>query len=81
MKAIEEEIEYARDKYGAFNSTHELAAVLKEEYDEFWDLVKNNKYPEAEDLLPSLMVRELTQIAAIAIRGIRELENDEIKFV
>lgn len=84
MKTIEQEIAYAREKYGAFNSTHELAAVLKEEYDEFWEIVRKRPIWDRDVARRSKateMINELTQIAAIALRGIQELKNNEIKFV
>ena len=78
MDSIIKEAEKARAKYGSFHSTHELYGVLKEEVDEFFDEVRNH-YPQWEK--KQMMILELTQIAAIAYRGIQELENDEIKFV
>ena len=75
--AIKEELESAREKYGPFNSTHEAYAVLQEEVNEFWELVQKNNMVY-KDLL---MVDELKQVAAIAIRIIEELENKEIKWV
>ena len=96
MKAIEKvskEIQTAKEKYGAFNSTHELYGVLAEELDEFWDEVKmpnadkdlfrNDPDYISEDLATKKanMINELTQIAAIALRGIDELQHNEIKWV
>ena len=43
MKTIEKvamEIQTSRDKYGPFNSTHEVYGVLVEEVQEFMDEVK-----------------------------------------
>lgn len=63
-KAVSEEIlkeyESAAKKFGAFNSAHEGYAVLLEEVDELWDVVKLNpkkidirtsylSFPTAED--------------------------------
>lgn len=50
-------------RHGAFHSAHELASVLREEYEEFWESVK------ADDPDPV----ELLQVAAVAIRGIHDL--------
>ena len=50
-------------KFGKFNSAHELASVLREEYEEFWDSVK------ADDPDPV----ELIHVAAVALRGALEL--------
>lgn len=33
----------ARTKYPPFHSTHEGWAVMKEEFDELWEMVKANK--------------------------------------
>jgi hypothetical protein len=74
---ITQEKTQAFEKYGHFNSTHEAYAVLQEEVDEFWDLVK--KHPG--NWKKELMINELTQIAAIAQRAIEELENNQIKWV
>lgn len=57
------EVEEGTKKFGSFNSSHELYAVLKEELDEFWDSVKKND-PDP---------RELVQIIAVARRGLVEM--------
>jgi len=81
-----QEKEEALDKYGHFNSTHEAYAVLQEEVDEFWDLVKKPNYDNfqftgSREHKKQQMINELTQVAAIAQRAIEELTNDEIKWV
>jgi hypothetical protein len=78
MKTIESEIQQARQKYGPFNSTHEIYGVLQEEVDEFWDLVKMKHKGPYEKVL---MIHELMQVAAIAQRAINEIKNGEIKFI
>jgi len=92
MKTIEKvaiEIEKAKEKYGPFNSTHEIYGVLAEELDEFFDEVKY-KPSELTDLeyqqgairdKKYRMMLELTQIAAISLRAISEIENNEIKWI
>lgn len=77
MLKILKEAKKADEKYGNFNSTHELYAVLQEEVEEFWDLVKMKPDPNKS----AQMVEELTQIAAIAVRGIRQLDDKQIKHV
>ena len=93
MKTIDKvanEIQTAREKYGPFNSTHEVYGVLKEELDEFWqevklktfspdwnEEIKNNQSNEKQ----KAMIHELTQVAAISLRAIDELEKNEIKWV
>ena len=96
MKNIEKlanEIQVAREKYGPFNSTHEVYGVLIEEVQEFFDEVKiKNADPDLFEELPdyviedknlkkSRMINELMQIAAISLRAIDELEHDQIKWV
>lgn len=78
QKQIEKEVKEAREKYGAFNSTHEGYAVLKEEVDELWDIVKKNTertYGTSEWKIKALMP-ELIQIAAVAQRMAIELSNN-----
>ena len=94
MKTIEKvslEIQTAKEKYGPFNSTHEVYGVLAEEIHEFFDLVKtktlSNKSNDPFEHYASEMgkgpdmIKELTQIAAIALRAIDELEHNEIKWI
>jgi hypothetical protein len=94
MKNIDKlanEIQTAREKYGPFNSTHEVYGVLIEEVEEFFDLVRtktlNTKSGDPFEnhavemgKIPD-MTSELLQIAAIALRAIDELEHDQIKWV
>ena len=83
IKSIINEAEQAKKTYGSFNSTHEMYAVLKEEVDEFWDVVKKNterNYGMAKFKVPDLTA-ELIQIAAIAIRAINELETSKTKHI
>jgi 1-aminocyclopropane-1-carboxylate deaminase/D-cysteine desulfhydrase-like pyridoxal-dependent ACC family enzyme len=69
LKEIEEELKRARQVYHSFHSNHEGYAVLKEEVDELWDLVKQNKSVQADNS----MRKECIQIAAMAIRFIEDL--------
>jgi len=70
------EYERAAEKFPAFNSAHEGFAVLDEERDELWEVVKKNpakRYPNARD--PHVAKREemreeAIQIAAMAVRFI-----------
>jgi RNAse (barnase) inhibitor barstar len=80
---VDKEIEKAETAYGNFNSTHEAYAVLKEEIDELWDIVKQNteRTYGTPEWKTKALVPELVQIAAIAIRTANELQNNKIKFV
>lgn len=91
MKTIEQEKQEAESKYGHFNSTHEVYAVLLEEVDEFWELVKTSTIKDEDqptwrsasflEAKKDQMIHELTQIAAIAQRAITELENNQIRWI
>lgn len=78
---IRREVKNALEKYGHFNSTHESYAVLQEEVNEFWELVQRKTTTVNKEGKRGQMVKELTQVAAIAIRTIIELKEDKIKFV
>lgn len=54
-----------------FNSAHEAYGVIKEELDEFWDLVKMKK----KNRDPSKLYEELVQQAAMCIKAIRSIHN------
>jgi len=60
---IKTEQQFGLNTYGHYSSAHELAAVLREEFEEFWETVRNND-PDPKELL---------QICAVARRGIVEL--------
>jgi hypothetical protein len=62
----------ARAAYPAFNSPHEGYAVILEEVDELWDLVKVKQ--SKHDL--AHMRLECIQIAAMALRFALELTNE-----
>lgn len=61
IKAVDAEYRRAVSLHGAFSSTHEGYAIIKEEVDELWDGVKKNDSREA-------LKGEAIQIAAMAIR-------------
>lgn len=73
---VQQEMAEANREYGDYESLHEMASVLREEYEEFWDLVKQWK-----GRLPSNAVHcetiavELMQIASVASRGAIQLLN------
>ena len=88
MKTIEREKKDAEEKYGHFNSAHEVYAVLLEEVDEFWELVKlptaSNDYWDDNKIYldkKRKMIGELTQIAAIAQRAMEEISGNNITWL
>ena len=92
MKDIEKvsnEIQQSREKYGCFNSMHEVYGVLIEEVDELFAEVKRKTLPgnvtydefSFTDTKKKAMIHELTQIAAISLRAIDELRHGDIKWV
>jgi hypothetical protein len=62
IKLIIKEFGEATEKFGRFNSAHEGIAVIKEEYDELWDAIKDKKMGVKE------YTKEATQLAAMAFR-------------
>ena len=83
IEKIEAEAMTAKQKYGAFNSTHEGYAVLKEEVDELWEVIKRNteRHYGTPEWKTKALIPELIQISAVALRMANELSNNEIKHV
>lgn len=67
------ELAAARRKHGPMASAHEGYAVILEEVDELWALVKR----QTGDRDPREMYRELLQIAAMAARMATDLKLPE----
>jgi hypothetical protein len=68
------ELRRAREKFPNFNSPHEGYAIVHEEMDELWEVVKAHKggvKPVAEDR--DRMRSECVQIAAMALRFIEDV--------
>lgn len=64
-----DELKSAMAKHVPMNSAHEAYSVILEEVDEFWLEVKKRR----EQRSPERMKEELTQIAAMAMRAIHDL--------
>ncbi len=64
IQLVVDELEKANDKFPLFNSSHEGYAVLKEEVDELWDEIKNNKNP----MTMVSQKKEAIQVGAMAIK-------------
>lgn len=78
MAAIHAELLSANQVFGEnFATLHEAYAVIKEEVDEFWDLVKQNPNKmtasERAKWIKSLR-KELTQVAAMTIKAIGKVD-------
>jgi len=65
---VEAELAKARSKHSqGMLSGHEAYAVIQEEVDEFWELVK-------KDASPTEMLKEVKQIAAMCQRAAEDLK-------
>lgn len=71
----------ALEKFGPYNSLHEAYAVLAEEVDELWEIVKLKQWTEELILTPDKMRsaerirKEAIQIAAVALRIAADAER------
>ncbi len=75
---VEQELAHARLKHGAepFHSLHEAYAVLLEEVDEVWDLVRTSPPERERDqgvYNRQALYDELVQVAAMALRMATEV--------
>jgi hypothetical protein len=71
--SVESELIRARKAHPKrLNSPHEAYAIIKEELEEFWDIVKLKSNDPSYD--KTFMRDELIQIAAMAIRTILDLK-------
>ena len=63
---VKDELTSAIDRFESFHNGHEGYAVLLEEVDELWDVVKTNGSNEA-------MTEEAIQVAAMAVRFVLDV--------
>jgi hypothetical protein len=68
---IDDELVRARRHGAVFASLHEAYAVILEELDEIWEIVREKRRDRDGDKLR----RELVQLAAMAIKAIHSMEN------
>jgi hypothetical protein len=71
LKQICAETNRAQDLYPQLNSSHEGYAVIREELDELWDLIKQAKHGRCTEN----MRYEAVQVAAMAVRFILDLSK------
>lgn len=74
LKEVEKELEFANDNWPPYNSAHEGYAVLKEEVDELWTIVKTKQ--KNRDLFQ--MRKEAIQVAAVALRFALDVCNEDV---
>ena len=66
MEAAAEEVIVAQAKHPPLNSLHEAYAVIREEFDEFWEQVKL----QSGSRDPQAIIKELLQVAAMCCRTV-----------
>lgn len=64
LRAVSVLAEQKVREHGEFNSIHEAAAVIKEEYDELWDIVRQKR----ADRSPAQVRHECVDLAAAAVK-------------
>ena len=69
LQDISNEVDRSLKYYPHFHSNHEGYAVIKEELDELWDLIKESKFVLAD----AHMRFEAVQVAAMAVKFIEGL--------
>jgi hypothetical protein len=67
---VEDELAKAQRKFPPFNSAHEGWAIIKEELDELWEVVRQN---QATPGRAERLKQEAIQVAAMAMRFIHDL--------
>ena len=73
VSEVIDELHQAEKKFPAFHSAHEGYAVLLEEVDELWDIVKLNPQERSTEDTRRMLRAEAIQVAAMALRFIRDV--------
>jgi len=68
---VQTELQAAVDQHGHFRSAHEGWAVILEELDELWDIVRLKKSKRS----PEAMRQEAKQVAAMAVKFMMDAEK------
>ena len=71
-RLVAQEAVRAQEMYEPMNGPHEAYAIIKEEFEEFWDEVKKFSIPKGRDTRANMRL-ELIQTAAMCIRTIKDL--------
>lgn len=75
LEEVAKELEHATAKHGPMTSAHEGYAVLKEEVDELWDLIKIDAgYTQTAR-------KEAIQVAAMALRYVLDLNPQSVNIL
>jgi hypothetical protein len=75
---VEAELSKALQNFEAMPTVHDGYAVMLEEMDELWDLVKKSKpfdHPKYDPAVTAAMRREACQVAAMAMRFMIDLTD------
>lgn len=72
FEAVAKELDSAIAKHPPYNSAHEAYAVIAEEVEEFWELVRKRHHDKGA------MTLELVHVAVTAIRAIEDVTLDNL---
>jgi hypothetical protein len=72
LACVMDEVERAQAKFKPYNSAHEGSSVIREEFEELWDEIKNNKAEGSAER----QMQEAIQVAATAVRYVNDLMSD-----
>lgn len=75
LDAVEDEVLRALELYPPFHSAHEGFAILKEEGDELWEEVRGKQGQRNVHAMRA----EAIQVAAMAVRFILDVCNEEVE--
>lgn len=70
VNLILSEVERANEMYGPMASTWEAHGIMREEFEELWDEIKEQK---RGDIINTAMITECVQLAAMAIKFMESL--------
>jgi NTP pyrophosphatase (non-canonical NTP hydrolase) len=71
---VREEVQHAIEDFPPMRSAHEGFAIIKEEVDELWDAIKDNKNRDVLDVH-----NEARQVAAMAVRFMLDIHEGNFR--